>query len=101
MSIKTLDIEKLYSSDSNCYEQIVVIAKRARQIAAREKMELDDKLKTNLPSTKSRKIFLKNTRKSLMLPAALLKSGKKTKFTSAVPTKMMMKFSTALWYVAG
>jgi len=45
MSIKTLDIEKLYGSDSNSYEQIVVVAKRARQIAAREKMELDDKLK--------------------------------------------------------
>jgi len=45
MSIKTLDIEKLYSSDSNCYEQIVVMAKRTRQIAAREKMELDEKLK--------------------------------------------------------
>lgn len=44
MPIKTLDIEKLYSESSNSYEKIVIMAKRARQIAAQEKLELDDKL---------------------------------------------------------
>ncbi len=44
MGIKTLDIEKL-GEGSNKYEKIVVLSKRARQIAAQEKLELDEKLK--------------------------------------------------------
>ncbi len=44
MGIKTLDIEKL-GEESNKYEKIVVLSKRARQIAAQEKLELDEKLK--------------------------------------------------------
>lgn len=44
MPIKTLDIEKLGDS-GNKYEKIVVLSKRARQIAAQEKLELDEKLK--------------------------------------------------------
>lgn len=44
MAIKTLDIEKL-GVGSNKYEKIVVLSKRARQIAAQEKLELDEKLK--------------------------------------------------------
>lgn len=45
MGIKTLDIEKLGEEAGNRYELMVVISKRARQIAAREKLELDEKLK--------------------------------------------------------
>jgi DNA-directed RNA polymerase subunit K/omega len=45
MAIKTLDIEKLGEEAGNRYELLVVISKRARQIAAREKLELDEKLK--------------------------------------------------------
>ena len=44
MAIKTLDVEKL-GEGSNKYEKIVVLSKRARQIAAQEKLELDEKLK--------------------------------------------------------
>lgn len=44
MAINTLDIEKL-GGDTNKYEKIVVLSKRARQIAAQEKLELDEKLK--------------------------------------------------------
>ncbi len=45
MPIKTLDIEKLGEEANNKYEVIVVMSKRARQIAAQEKLELDEKLK--------------------------------------------------------
>ncbi|MEX0771052.1 MAG: DNA-directed RNA polymerase subunit omega [Balneolaceae bacterium] len=45
MPVKTLDIEKLGESANNKYEMIVVMSKRARQIAAQEKLELDEKLK--------------------------------------------------------
>lgn len=45
MGIKTLNIETLGDQESNKYEKIVVLSKRARQVAAQEKMELDEKLK--------------------------------------------------------
>jgi DNA-directed RNA polymerase subunit K/omega len=45
MSLKTLHVEKLQEATGNIYESIVILSKRARQIAAREKMELDEKLK--------------------------------------------------------
>lgn len=45
MGIKTLNLETLGDKKSNKYEKIVVLSKRARQIAAQEKMELDEKLK--------------------------------------------------------
>jgi DNA-directed RNA polymerase subunit K/omega len=44
MSIKTLDIEKLKEVTGNKYELLVIMSKRARQIAAQEKLELDEKL---------------------------------------------------------
>ena len=44
MSIQTLDIEKLKEVTGNKYELLVIMAKRARQIAAQEKLELDEKL---------------------------------------------------------
>jgi hypothetical protein len=44
MAINTLDVEKL-GGETNKYEKIVVLSKRARQIAAQEKLELDEKLK--------------------------------------------------------
>ena len=45
MGIKTLNLETLGDQKSYKYEKIVVLSKRARQIAAQEKMELDEKLK--------------------------------------------------------
>lgn len=45
MSSKTLEVEKLQEATGNVYESIVIMAKRARQMAAREKMEIDEKLK--------------------------------------------------------
>jgi DNA-directed RNA polymerase subunit K/omega len=45
MSIKTLDVEKLNEDTGNQYELITIMAKRSRQIAAREKLQLDEKLK--------------------------------------------------------
>src|SRR5690625_5607972 len=44
MPIRTIDVEKL-GDTGNKYEKIVVLSKRARQIAAQEKLELDEKLK--------------------------------------------------------
>lgn len=45
MPVRTLDIDKLGDKGGNKYEKIVVMSKRARQIAAQEKLELDEKLK--------------------------------------------------------
>jgi hypothetical protein len=45
MPIRTLDLEKIGDKEGNRYEKIVAMSKRARQIAAQEKMELDEKLK--------------------------------------------------------
>lgn len=45
MPIQTLDIEKLNKDTGNQYELIAIMSKRARQIAAEEKLELDEKLK--------------------------------------------------------
>lgn len=45
MSIKTLDVEKLNKDTGNQYELIVIMSKRARQLAAQEKLQLDEKLK--------------------------------------------------------
>ena len=44
MGMKTIDIENLAAQSSNVYETVVVLSKRARQIAARQKAELDEKL---------------------------------------------------------
>lgn len=44
MPIRTLDIEKLKEVTGNKYELLVIMAKRARQLAAQEKLELDEKL---------------------------------------------------------
>jgi DNA-directed RNA polymerase subunit K/omega len=45
MSLNSLDVEKLQDITGNIYESISILAKRSRQISAREKMELDEKLK--------------------------------------------------------
>ena len=45
MGIKTLDIEKLNRDTGNQYELISIMSKRARQVAAQEKLQLDEKLK--------------------------------------------------------
>ena len=44
MSVKTLDVEKLKFVTGNKYELLTIMSKRARQIAAQEKLELDEKL---------------------------------------------------------
>lgn len=43
-SIITRDVEKIASSTGNIYESVVVISKRARQIAVNLKEELNNKL---------------------------------------------------------
>ncbi len=45
MAVKSLNLEKIKNTTGNIYESIVILSKRARQIAARDKMELDEKLK--------------------------------------------------------
>lgn len=44
MSIRTIDVDQLTTQCSNIYEAVVVLSKRGRQIAARHKAELDEKL---------------------------------------------------------
>jgi hypothetical protein len=44
MPIKTANVEKLLDKTGNIYQSIVIMSKRARQIAANEKLELDEKL---------------------------------------------------------
>jgi DNA-directed RNA polymerase subunit K/omega len=43
-SIITRDVDKIYSPTGNLYESVVVISKRARQIAINIKEELNNKL---------------------------------------------------------
>lgn len=45
MPVQTLDLDKIGDKDGNKYEKIVIVSKRARQIAAQEKLELDERLK--------------------------------------------------------
>lgn len=44
MAIETVDINKLASKASNIYESVAIVSKRARQVGARTKQELDQKL---------------------------------------------------------
>jgi hypothetical protein len=44
MPVKTANVEQLHDQTGNIYKSIVVLSKRARQIAANEKRELDEKL---------------------------------------------------------
>ena len=43
-NIKTLDTERLAAKTGNLYESVVVVSRRARQVATRTKAELDQKL---------------------------------------------------------
>ena len=42
--LQTLDTEQLATETDNLYETVVVLSRRARQVAARQKAELDQKL---------------------------------------------------------
>ena len=44
MPIRTIDVENLRDVTGNKYEMIVILSKRARQVAAQEKLQLDEKL---------------------------------------------------------
>ena len=44
MALKTLDVHALADKTGNLYETVAIIAKRARQNAANEKAELEEKL---------------------------------------------------------
>ncbi|MDX1418864.1 MAG: DNA-directed RNA polymerase subunit omega [Rubricoccaceae bacterium] len=43
-TIQTLNVEQLAEETGNLYEAVVILSRRARQIAARQKAELDQKL---------------------------------------------------------
>lgn len=43
-NIQTLDIAQLADETGNLYETVTVLSRRARQVAARQKAELDQKL---------------------------------------------------------
>jgi len=43
-NIQTLDVEQLASETGNLYEAVVILSRRARQVAARQKAELEQKL---------------------------------------------------------
>jgi DNA-directed RNA polymerase subunit K/omega len=43
-NIQTLDVEQLAEQTGNLYETVVLLSRRARQVAARQKAELDQKL---------------------------------------------------------
>lgn len=45
MSLRPIDVEGLQKKTGNIYEAIAILGKRSRQIAAREKVEIDEKLK--------------------------------------------------------
>lgn len=43
-ALKTLDLDELTQQTANIFEATVILSKRARQISARQKAELDDRL---------------------------------------------------------
>lgn len=45
MPVRTLDIERLNEDTGNQYELIAILSKRGRQIAAQERLQLEEKLK--------------------------------------------------------
>ena len=45
MSLRPIDVESLQKKTGNVYEALAILGKRSRQIAAREKVEIDEKLK--------------------------------------------------------
>ena len=44
MAIKTIDVDRLANTTGNIYETVGILSKRARQVAANLKAELDEKL---------------------------------------------------------
>ncbi len=44
MAIKTVDVTTLAEQTGNIFESVAILAKRARQIAGKQKQELDEKL---------------------------------------------------------
>ena len=44
MAIKTLDVDTLTAQSENIYEAVVILSKRARQVSAKMKGDLDEKL---------------------------------------------------------
>ena len=44
MAIKTVDIDLLANQTGNIYGSVVIVGRRARQIAVKEKSDLDNKL---------------------------------------------------------
>lgn len=44
MAIRTVDIDNLAAQTGNIYETVVILAKRARQVASNTKAELDEEL---------------------------------------------------------
>ena len=44
MAIKTIDVDLLAQQTGNLYESLAIVAKRARQVSASTKAELDNKL---------------------------------------------------------
>lgn len=44
MGMRTIDVDQLPAQCDNIYEAVVVLSKRARQVSAKQKAELDEKL---------------------------------------------------------
>lgn len=44
MGMRTIDVDQLTTQCENIYEAVVVLSKRARQVSAKQKAELDEKL---------------------------------------------------------
>ena len=44
MPLRSLDLDQLTQQTSSIFESVVILSKRARQVSARQKAELDDRL---------------------------------------------------------
>ena len=44
MAIKTIDVDRIVEPTGNLYETVAILSKRSRQISAKMKSELDNKL---------------------------------------------------------
>src|SRR5690606_40567867 len=54
MSLRTLDIDVLATKADNIYETVVVLSKRARQISAKMKQDLDERSEEHTSELQSR-----------------------------------------------
>ncbi len=93
MSFRTLDVDQLADKADNIYETVVLLSKRSRQISARAKAQLDEKLAyyegfaSDMENLRMQLASLLNTRGSPNPPKSRSTSCSTTRSTTVTPTR--------------